>query len=437
MKSAGGYCNAFLNVRSAIVNIDYRSIVQERVSGLGMAKSNISDHIESEVGNEAEEYVESIMGSQRIVRVNTPLVNSRKRQHSAPGSAGGEDIDHAEFLGESGNTPSPGLRKEVKKARRTIINEPSPPSTGGRLVVTGAEVHVSADTSVEQLINKLSTDVRSMFSDLSDRIDRLESGLEQRISKKVAQLLDKRVNAEMSRIKKDVDVHIDSVKDEISADIAEINERLKRIDNIKMDTPSPQPDISRNVIIHNLPESNSERIDSKVTGLLRDGLKLGSITVGSAERKVPQEGSNKPGVVVVTLKSIDDKKKIMSAKNKLKNHKRYSRVYINHDQSRSERLLADNFRAILSAVKNGDTNLTLRGARVIRTGSSSDRDSRDARKSSPPPPSRGSRRPGDRNSKPSSPSRSRDSDSRGDRSSGSAGRDDRRSHQRDSRNSRR
>ena len=235
MRSAGGYCNAFLNVRSAIVNIDYRSVVQERVSGLGMAKSNISDHIESEVGNEAEEYVESIMGSQRIVRVDTPLVNSRKRQHSAPGSAGGEDIDHADFLGESGNTPSPGLRKEVKKARRTIINDPSSLSTGGRLVV---EVHVSADASVEQLINKLSTDVRSMFSDLSDRIDRLESGLEQRVSKKVAQLLDKRVKAEMNRIKKDVDVHIDSVKDEISADIAEINERLnERIDNIKLDTP--------------------------------------------------------------------------------------------------------------------------------------------------------------------------------------------------------
>ena len=166
-----------------------------------------------------------------------------------------------------------------------------------------------------------------------------------------------------------------------------------------------------------------------MNGLLRDSLKLGSITVGSAERKVPQEGSNKPGVVVVTLKSIDDKKKIMSAKNKLKNHKQYSRVYINHDQSRSERLLADNFRAILSAVKNGATNLTLRGARVLRTGSSSDRDSRDTRKSSPPPPSRDSRRPGDRNSKPSSPSRSRDSDSRGDRSRGSAGPDDRRSHQ--------
>ena len=44
-----------------------------------MAKSNISDSIDSEVGNEAEEYVESIIGSQRIVRVDTPLVTKRSK----------------------------------------------------------------------------------------------------------------------------------------------------------------------------------------------------------------------------------------------------------------------------------------------------------------------------------------------------------------------
>ena len=232
-----------------------------------------------------------------------------------------------------------GRVKRQRKPDALLLIPPSPssPSKGGRLVVTGAEVHVSAETSLEQLIAKLSTNARDMFSDLSNRIDRLETGLEQRISKKVVQLLDKRVNAEMSRTKKDVDAQIESVKDEISADIAEINET---IGNIKLETPSPQPDLSRNIIIRNLPESSSKRIGSKVNSLFRDGLKLNDITVDSAERKVPQEDSNKPGVVVFTLKSTGDKKEVMSAKNKLKNHKQYSRVYIKHDQSRSDRLLA-------------------------------------------------------------------------------------------------
>ena len=398
-----------------------------------MAKSHVSEPIEALDRNDAEEYVTSIMSSQRIIRVDTPTGKGRKRQHSAPGSVGGDGSDCSD--GElSGDTPSPRSRKGAKKARHTLAKGRSSPSTGGRLVVTGADVHVSAEKTVEQLINKLSTDVRSMFTDMSSRIDRLESGLEQRISKKVAQLLDKRVNAEVSRIKKDVDAQIESVKDEIAVDIAEIHEKLE---TINLERPSSQPDISRNIVIRNLPQSSNERIDTKVNGLLRDGLKLGNITVGSAERKGTHESSDKPGVVVATLKSSEDKKKVMTNKNKLKNSRQYSGVYINHDQSRDERLFADNFRAILSAVKNGDTNLTLRGARVIRTGSSPHRDTRDTRGSSPPPTTRDSERPRGRNSGSSSPQRSRDNGSLGDRPRGPAGRDSRRSHQRDSQRGRR
>lgn len=161
-------------------------------------------------------------------------------------------------------------------------------------------------------------------------------------------------------------------------------------------------------------------------------MKLGNITVETAESKVTRESINKPGVVVATLKSVEDKEKVMTAKNKLKNSRQFSRVYINHDQSRDERLFADNFRAILSAVKKGNTNLTLRGARVIRTGSSPHRNTRDTHESSLPPTTRDSERPRGSNSRSSSPPRSRDNGSRGDRPRGPAGRDSRRSYQRDS-----
>ena len=45
-------------------------------------------------------------------------------------------------------TPLSKPRKEVKKARRSLVTEPSSPSQegGGRLVLTGADVHVSAET---------------------------------------------------------------------------------------------------------------------------------------------------------------------------------------------------------------------------------------------------------------------------------------------------
>ena len=62
------------------------------------------------------------------------------------------------------------------------------------MVVTEADVHVSAQASVEHSIAKLSTDMNMMFMALTERFDKMEWGLEQRISSKVAQLLDKRVN---------------------------------------------------------------------------------------------------------------------------------------------------------------------------------------------------------------------------------------------------
>ena len=72
---------------------------------------------------------------------------------------------------------------------------------------------------------------------------------------------------------------------------------------------------------------------------------------------------------MVTLKSKEDKKTVMSVKRKLKNRRQYSKVYMNQDKPRAERLMESNFRAILSAVRQGGFNLTLRGSRVVRTES--------------------------------------------------------------------
>ena len=69
-----------------------------------MAKSHVSESIVALDRNDAEEYVTSIMSSQRIIRVDTPTGKGRKRQHSAPGSVGGDgsDCSDGKF---SGDTP--------------------------------------------------------------------------------------------------------------------------------------------------------------------------------------------------------------------------------------------------------------------------------------------------------------------------------------------
>lgn len=136
---------------------------------------------DTDIRTDAEDYVESIMASERAVRVDTPQSCGRKRQRSVPNGA---DMTIS-LLDSVVVSPSPESQKTIKKARCTLPT--SLPANSKRLVVTSADVHVNADTSLEHLITKLSTDVREMFSDLSSRIDRPETGLEQKVFSKVAQ----------------------------------------------------------------------------------------------------------------------------------------------------------------------------------------------------------------------------------------------------------
>ncbi|KAH3777498.1 hypothetical protein DPMN_178945 [Dreissena polymorpha] len=91
-----------------------------------------------------------------------------------------------------------------------------------------------------------------------------------------------------------------------------------------------------------------------------------------AERKKSRSES-KPGVIIAKMKSFEDKRKVMFEKKSLKNHSIYSNVFIQHDQAQADRVLANNFRAILGAIKSH--GLTVRGSRIVPRGSSERADS--------------------------------------------------------------
>ena len=61
---------------------------------------------------------------------------------------------------------------------------------------------------------------------------------------------------------------------------------------------------------------------------------------------------SKPGVVIAKMKSMEDKKKVLT-KAFLRDNRRYQNVYIYSDQRREERLMSANFRALISAFKSG------------------------------------------------------------------------------------
>ena len=84
----------------------------------------------------------------------------------------------------------------------------------------------------------------------------------------------------------------------MAADIEDINDKNS---SLRIEAPHSQPDLTRNLIISNLPETSIERMESKVNALFRDGLKINGVSVESVERKVSR-------VVVVKIKSMSDKK---------------------------------------------------------------------------------------------------------------------------------
>lgn len=307
-------------------------------------------------GDDAAAFVESVMSSQGAVRIDTPVVNSKKRPAKSP-----VDLEDSE------------VKKPRHTVRRTLIDDvptPAPRNTDGKVSITEADIHVDGEASVEQLIRKLSSDMHMLFTSLSERVDKLESSLEQRISSKVSQLLDKRVNTELNRIRKDVDDKIDFVKETLRADIADdITELRSRVDSIAgnqgQSSHDHSSDIAKNIVIRGLLELHNENIVTRVNELISEGLRLRDVKCARAERKHSSVQS-KPGVIIAQFTTIDDKRRVMSRKSDLKGNRQFGDVFIDHDQTYTDRLMASNFRTILKSVKC--QGLSVRGTRVVNNG---------------------------------------------------------------------
>ncbi|VDI27418.1 Hypothetical predicted protein [Mytilus galloprovincialis] len=99
----------------------------------------------------------------------------------------------------------------------------------------------------------------------------------------------------------------------------------------------------------------------KINGLIRDGLHLKDVKVVSAERKKSfREG--KSGVIIASLSSTSDKRKVMDKKRELKNSRNYKDVFVENSIPLAQRILNSNLRNIVNAI--GDDNLEVKGSRV-------------------------------------------------------------------------
>ena len=223
-------------------------------------------------------------------------------------------------------------------------------------------------TVLETLLANLSADINMQFNAINERMDELEASLEKRIVQKVTQVIDKRVNIEMNKIRMCVEEQISSVKSDIAAefrtDFEEVNDKIQRV-TVKMAEAGGTDNHALNIVVRDLAEHENENVLNKVNKLIKDGLKISDVVCESAVRK--GQNAQKSRVVIARFKSFEDKRKIMTQKKKLKDNLQYRDVFIHHDQPLAERVMADNFRTVLNALKQH--GLAMRGSRVVQMGS--------------------------------------------------------------------
>ena len=118
-----------------------------------------------------------------------------------------------------------------------------------------------------------------------------------------------------------------------------------------------------NFVIHKLPSQTDENVLEKVNGLIHNSLNLPEVSAVSAERK-ESRNPRSTGIVIAKCMSLEDKKKIMSNKRKLKDSDNYKYVIIDNDKPLSTPIMESNLRAITTAV--GRDKLILKGGRLVK-----------------------------------------------------------------------
>ena len=218
-------------------------------------------------------------------------------------------------------------------------------------------------------------EIGKIKADFNTRMDRLAKKIEKQVCESLSKDVDKKINKHEKEIEKKTkgfESSLKSVREKVKhleeTVIPTINERLgDEIDEVtrKCDQwEGSQQDkrVNNNFIVRNLPERENENTACEVIKILRDGLKFRDIAVESAVRKQNRQDDRKPGIIMVTCKSKEDKQTIMKSKRHLKDTRRYEKVFIENDLPKSQRVLNSNLRTIVRTI--GSDKLKVKGSYV-------------------------------------------------------------------------
>lgn len=163
-------------------------------------------------------------------------------------------------------------------------------------------------------------------------------------------IIDK-INSNHREMKDMISREIKKVRDDVFLEIAQVTQRLEAIETRASAAPPSREPFApdQTVVIANLPmlspnETEAQLLE-KVDHIIGTGLELPGIETVAATRR-PGRGST-PGLVLVELNSLDDKKMILRAKMSLREKPQFRNLFIRSAEGHTDRLIRLNFQTLL------------------------------------------------------------------------------------------
>ena len=237
--------------------------------------------------------------------------------------------------------------KKVKQSDSTETKDPNKDKMASTLLddrqgEDGADM--SVPPGIRLLFSNLSNDIQSSHDKLSKRLDSLEEDLQG----KIKELVSVAIKVEVDKVRTEYSAEINSLKAKVSsleksyADVVRVN---------GMSSAAAFEERKKRIVVRGIPCDRNETAQvskDKVSALIRDGCKLSNVKVTQAERKFSK--GKKPGPIIATIETFEQKQSLMKNKNSLKNVNKYKKVYIENDYSPKTRNTDSNLRTILKEI---------------------------------------------------------------------------------------
>ena len=260
---------------------------------------------------------------------------------------------------ESGNELTTGRKPPLTGNRSHTQADQTPPScsanTGPHTSTNSPEptpppppLSVNAQLAdISQMIKVLNSSVDSCRNSLNNKIDKLEQSIQDKLT------------VEMGNLRDYVDLNIGQVISKVDA----LEKKLNVIEEQQEVKSEYHTDTT--IVVRGLSYEVDEDLQQKATTMLRRGLCIHDAPVVRAKRM--RSYGNKPGVVMVQFQSLDDKRRVLKEKLKLRGSGDFGSVYLNPSHTHTERIMDMNFRTLLGKIPGCENmRLTAHGKLVTR-----------------------------------------------------------------------